>query len=126
MGAAVDEINPLRVYTTRPGTIDPPAVIFTMDTLTFDTSLDGDTDDISFMVTTFTSMSSDRGEAELYGYIQREGSLSIKQHLESDDTLGGLVEYLTVTRATKVGIATYGGAQFYAAPLEVHLGVSGI
>lgn len=117
----------LHVYTRRPGTIDTPAMIFSLERIEYDVAMSRGADDIMLHGTVFTSMATDRGESQLYDFMRGSGPTSIKAVIENgDETLGGVAQYVVVTGVRAPGIATYGGSQYYAAAFEILVGVAGL
>lgn len=115
----------LRVYATRPFTIDPPAAVLSLEEIKYDTSMgtgDG-TDDIIMLAHIFTQMGSDRGETQLYDYMEKTGPESVWAAIDADDSLGGVAHYASVVNVRAPGLAEYGGSMFYAATFEIVVGV---
>jgi hypothetical protein len=126
MATLITEAIPsLHVYPMRPGAIDTPACIFTLDKGDFDAAMGGQSDDLMFLATIFTSIAdAASGEKALYSYLSRSGPNSIKEAFENgDDTLGGLVSYVLATGWRAPGLATFGNVQYFALPIELTIGV---
>jgi len=101
----------MQVHTEPPGTVDAPAIAISPGAVTYDTSMDRDTDDVGFTLDLFLT---DGGEGlrNLLGYLSGSGSNSIKATLEADPKLGGLVMDITVTNSEEPDRATVGVGEF--------------
>lgn len=117
-------ISGLHVYAQRPLTIDAPALVFGLNEITYDVAFSRGADEATFVLTVFTQSASDRGEAQLYSYLDANGDNSIKAALEDDETLGGVVQWCTVTHIRPPGLAVYGGANFYGCAMDVSIGAT--
>ncbi len=79
----------------------PPCAQVTRGPVQYDQAMQGGVHRPNFTVTAYVALTSDQGaQALLDRYLAADGDLSIKQALESDTTLGGLVQALHVTGAT--------------------------
>jgi hypothetical protein len=115
------------VYTNRPGVINAPAIVFTVEGIDYDSTFDDESDEVRIDVNIFTSLGSDgSGESTLWTYIKSTGSTSVKAILEADDTLGDVVEYLQVRRARAPGIAKFGAGEYYGVAVECYVGMSNV
>lgn len=54
-------------------------------------------------------------------YLARSGDDSIKAKIEADETLGGVVDTLCVTRAHSIGRIDYGDVPYWGAKVEVQI-----
>jgi len=122
IGGRLSTISGLRVYTRRPGTIEPPAAIISVQSIEYDLSFDK-VEDATFLITVFTQMGSDRGEDQLYSFMDKTGANSINSCIDGDQTLGGVVQFSNVTRVQTPGIATFAGMDYYAAAFEMVVGL---
>lgn len=79
----------------------PPCAQVTRGAVEYDQAMQGGVHRPSFTVTAYVALVSDQGAQMLLDrYLAADGDLSIKQALESDRTLGGLVQDLHVTGAS--------------------------
>ncbi len=122
IGTRLSTISGLRVYTRRPGTAEPPAAIISLQSIDYDMTFDKLEDSV-FLITLFTQMGSDRGEDQLYSYMDKGGANSINACIDADQTLGGVVQYSNVTKVQTPGIATFAGMDYYAAAFELVVGM---
>jgi hypothetical protein len=94
------EIPDLRIYDTIPDVIVPPCAIIGQLDLTFDLNnargLDSANIDVMVVVQRFSERT---GQDKLDKYLSGSGEYSIKAAIESDRTLGGIVDTLRVTSA---------------------------
>ena len=108
----LQEIDGLRVYDLVPDVIVPPCAIIGQLDLTFDLNnargLDQASVDIFVLVQRFSERT---GQDKLDLLLAGSGSGSIKTALESDRTLGGLVDTLRVISADS-GTYTSGETSF--------------
>jgi hypothetical protein len=114
----------MQTYVEPPGTVDAPAIAIALGDVTYDTSMDRDSDDVDFTLDLFVT---DGGEGlrNLYGYTSGSGESSVKACLEDEPTLGGLVMDITVTNAQAPDRATVGEGQFIHVRFFGKLVVSG-
>lgn len=120
--ANVSTIAGLRGYTRLPGTITPPGAVFEVRGIEYDVAMDRGADDVLFRAIVFTSSASQNNIDTLYGYMLAEGDTSVKQALESDETLGCGASYVVVESTNAPGLATIGGVQMYAVDFEGRVG----
>jgi len=100
LGTNLQTITGLRVYDTIPDVIVPPCAVVGQLDFTFDVDnargLDQASTDIFVIVQRFSERT---GQAKLDSLLAGTGPKSIKTALESDRTLGGLVDTLRVLTA---------------------------
>lgn len=110
--ANLQTITNMRVYDTIPDVVVPPCAIVGQLDFTFDVDnqrgLDQASVDIFVLVQRFSERT---GQDKLDLFLAGSGSGSIKTALESDRTLGGLVDTLRVISADS-GTYTSGEASF--------------
>ena len=110
--ANLQTITNMRVYDTIPDVVVPPCAIVGQLDFTFDIDnargLDQASVDIFVLVQRFSERT---GQDKLDLFLAGSGSGSIKTALESDRTLGGLVDTLRVISADS-GTYTSGEASF--------------
>jgi hypothetical protein len=79
----------------------PPCAQVSRGPVNYDQAMQGGVHRPTFTVTAFVALVSDTGAQKLLDrYLAADGDLSIKQALEADRTLGGLVQDLHVTGAS--------------------------
>jgi len=100
LGTNLQTIIGLRVYDTLPDVVVPPCAVVGQLDFTFDVDnargLDQASTDIFVIVQRFSERT---GQAKLDSLLAGTGPKSIKTALESDRTLGGLVDTLRVLSA---------------------------
>jgi hypothetical protein len=95
--ARLDTIAGLRTHANMPDIINPPAAVVARRTTTFDTTLDGESDDLTFAVTVFVEWATTRAQEQLDAFTAGEGTSSIRVAINGDPTLGGTVDWSQVT-----------------------------
>jgi hypothetical protein len=85
----------------------PPIAVIFPETVSFDTSFGRGLDEYTFTIQLIVSKVSDRNaQSNLDGYCNPDGATSVKAAVESDRTLGGLIQDLRVTEARDYRAAT--------------------
>lgn len=126
LAAQLETIDGLRVREEMTGSIHPPAAVLTLDEIEYDTTMDRGSDDVTFNVTVFTSMASERtGQQTLFEFLKGSGPKSVRAAIDADQTLGGAAMYAEVRSAGDVGIAKFADVSYYAARFVVVVGASG-
>lgn len=119
-------ITGLRVHDTAPDTISPPAVVIVPADgvfLEFDTSLDGDSDDLEFTLHLFVARRSDRAaQDQIDAYLARSGASSIFEAASRAAIAG--THFAVVTRARDYGDYTYATEQFLGCKFDVFVGAA--
>lgn len=104
----------------------PVAMVGGPDPLEFDQTFGRGSDEYDFPVIVFASRVDDEGgQSQLDSYLDPFGALSLKAAIESDSTLGGVVEDLRVQRVQDYGPHEINGVQYLGAVLIVHVMASG-
>jgi hypothetical protein len=116
----------LRVYDTVPGTINPPAAVLTLESVTYDSTFSRGSDEVSFTAHVFTSVSSDDNQDTLFSFIDGAGPRSVKAAVEGDVTLGGVAMYAVVTQARAPGITEFGGVEYHSVQFVISVSVTGL
>jgi hypothetical protein len=94
----------LRTAATVPDSPNPPIAIVEPVSINFDTTFGRGLDEYLFKITVVAGRADERsGQNKIDGYCNPSGALSVKTAVESDKTLGGVVQTLRVT-----GLSTYG------------------
>jgi hypothetical protein len=110
--ANLQTITNLRVYDLIPDVIVPPAAVVGQLDFTFDVDNMRGLDQASVDVFVIVQRISERtGQEKLDAFLAGSGNGSIKTALESDRTLGGLVDTLRVITAES-GTYTTGDTQY--------------
>jgi len=104
----------------------PVAMVGGPDPLEYDKTFGRGHDDYTFPVMIFSSKVSDEESQEnLDSYLDPYGSKSLKAAIESDPTLGGVVDDLRVTEAREYGPQDINGVLYLGAVLIVSVMASG-
>ena len=100
-------INGLRTSAFVPDEPKPPIAIIFPDNISFDTAFNRGLDTYTFSVQLIVSKISDRNaQSNLDAYCNPDGDSSVKAAIESDRTLGGLIQDLRVTEVRDYRAAT--------------------
>lgn len=111
----------LRVFDYLANNITPPAAIVAMPTVEYDHTKGRGTDKCVFPVHVLVSKVSDKASRDkLSEYIAGTGARSIKAVLESDRTLGGVVQNLRVMDAT-ISVMRVGELDYLTATFQLEV-----
>lgn len=116
LATAMSSISGLRTSATVPDAPRPPQAIVMPDRIDYDLDMVRGADRFYFTIILLVARADDRAaQNNLDGYIT--GASSIKTAIESDRTLGGVVDTVRVTQmrnyaAVSVGEVLYLGAEF--------------
>jgi hypothetical protein len=103
------------------GDVQPPALLFELDDLTWDLNMGNGADEIGIVGTYLVqNVDAKNAQRSLRTALSRkaDGSLArIKAKLEQDITLGGLVSYVILGSARRTGQLTYDGVDYLGAEL---------
>jgi hypothetical protein len=119
---ALRTIVGLRVYDFPSDRIEPPAAVLSLPETPYDVTFGGRTDEWTFPLWVLVAKADDKASyGEMLGYLEAEGSKSIRAAIEADRTLGGACDTCAVTRARPL-FATVAGTEFLAVEftLEVY------
>jgi hypothetical protein len=121
--ARLDTIPGLRAHATMPDVLTAPAAVVYRRSTTFDSSMDGDSDDLTCAVTVMVEYTGERiAQTALDTYLGRSGANSIRAALAGDPTLGGVVDFAEVVSAERDRIVEWAGVKYLAADLVVQVG----
>jgi hypothetical protein len=115
----------LRGFASLPGAITPPVFAPTELELAYDQAFGGGLVTVMFTCGVFTSIGdTPAGRSALMGYLDRDGTSSVKAALELDKTLGGVCKTLTTRRARGAyRLYEIGGVDYLGALLDVEVWV---
>ena len=100
-------ITGLRTSAFVPDEPKPPIAIIFPDNISFDTAFNRGLDTYTFSVQLIVSKVSDRNaQSNLDAYCNPDGDSGVKAAIESDRTLGGLIQDLRVTEVRDYRAAT--------------------
>jgi hypothetical protein len=112
LAANLATISGLRTSATVPDNPNPPIAIVEPTSVNYDTTFGRGLDEYLFKITVIAGRADERsGQNKLDGYCNPSGSLSVKTAVESDKTLGGVVQNLRVS-----GLSTYGSITIAETP----------
>lgn len=121
LATAIATIDGLSAEPYARDNVDPPmAMVGGPDNAEFDKTFGRGHDDYEFGVIVFSSRVDDEaGQEQLDAYLDPFGPSSIKQAIEADPTLGGVVEDLRVERTQEYGAHEVGRVVYFGAVLVV-------
>jgi len=100
-------IDGLRTSAYVPDEPKPPIAVIFPETIAFDTAFGRGLDEYTFTIQLIVSKISDRNaQSNLDAYCNPDGVTSVKAAIESNRTLGGLIQDLRVTEARDYRAAT--------------------
>jgi hypothetical protein len=115
-------ISGLRTSSFAPDNVNPPMAIVQPDTspVRFDIAMNRGLDEFKFTVTVLAHRADERtAQNKLDGYCAGSGDFSVKQAIEYDRTLGGVVSDCRVTEISSYGSISVNEIQYAAAEFVV-------
>lgn len=113
-------ISGLRTAAEVPDNPNPPQAVVQMGNVSYDTAFQGGLTTYSFIVSVIVArVTEGRAQERLDAYASTSGASSIKEAIESDRTLGGVVADVRVVEMTNVGAVLLGEATYIAADFAV-------
>jgi hypothetical protein len=112
----------LNVQDTVPGQVTPPAAVLWVDSITYATSQNSASHDLTVAVLLLASdASSEDGQELLLAYLEPTGTSSVYAALDADPDLGqaGLIAMVTAVPEGQAGRVQYGGVEYQGARLNV-------
>lgn len=104
----LETITGLSVYKFVPAQINVPAAVISRRSTRFDATMADGSDDWEYVVTVLVGWAEQEvGQAAMSGYLARTGSTSIKAAIETDESLGGAVDFAHVREAGEEEIRQY-------------------
>lgn len=121
IGTRLLTITGLRVFDFQAHSIVAPAAVVAMPSVEYDVTKIRGTDKCVFPVHVLVSKVNDKAARDkLSGYIAGTGATSIKAVLESDRTLGGVVQQIRVMDAT-ISVMKVGDLDYLSATFQVEV-----
>ena len=123
--ARLDTISGLRAHTNPPDQIDGTSAVVFRRTTTFDSTLDGESDDLTFAVTVFVPWTTDRAQEQLDPFTAGSGTSSVRVAINGDPTLGGVVDWCHATGVERDQIVEWpvnSGIKFFTADVVIQVG----
>lgn len=116
-------IDGLRTHAVMPATLNAPAAVVSRRSTTFDTSMDGESDDTTYAITVFIEYTDEpTAQRKLDAYLAPAGATSIRAAVDGDPTLGDMVDWARVARVERDRITEWAGVKYLAADLVVEVG----
>lgn len=113
-------ITGLRVSAEIPDNPNPPVAVVQINNVSFDTAFQGGLTTYSFIVSVIVSRVAERrAQDRLDAYASTSGASSVKEAIEGNRTLGGLVADTRVVEMTGVSAVLLGEATYLAANFAV-------
>ena len=117
---ALESITSVRWYDQYPGQIVAPAGVVRRQVYSYGITFDGDTD-ATYAVTVYVPLTEVlTAQALIDTLLSPSGG--IYAAIETDPTLGGVVDYAIVTRATEDGLTSLSGIDHLSATVTVLVG----
>ena len=114
------KINGLRTSSFVPDQVNPPIAVVVPQRITFDAAFKRGLDTFEFTVMVIVGRADERTAQNLLdGYCNSTGTTSIKTAIESDRTLGGVVQDLRVTELRNIGPVVIGENTYLTAEFIV-------
>lgn len=113
--SALDDIAGLTVYKHVPGQVNVPAAMIQRRRTEYDKTMADGSDDWEYVVTVLVSWADPEvAQAAMSTYLARTGATSIKATVESDATLGGVVDFAHVREAGEEQIRAVNEIEYLA------------
>lgn len=114
------KINGLRTSSFVPDQVNPPIAVVIPARITFDAAFKRGLDTFEFTVMVIVGRADERTAQNLLdGYCNSTGATSVKTAIESDRTLGGVVQDLRVTELRNIGPVVIGENTYLTAEFIV-------
>lgn len=113
----------VQVHDVLPGQMNPPAIVVRRQLTTFDTTMYGESNDVTLSVIVFVQFAAPVGaQGSLDAYLSPAGPYSIAASVNADPTLGGVVDWAVATEAGNDEIVSYGGVDYLSGTVTVVVG----
>lgn len=123
---SLEAIVGLTGYARPGGTINLPAAIVLAGPIVFDETMGRGADTLTFEIVLLVAESTpELAQEQLDPYMDGDGETSVKGVVESEDTLGGLVDWVRVTGVNDYGDIEYSGKRYLGARFPVEVSASG-
>jgi hypothetical protein len=105
------------------GNVPVPAIVIELDDVNWDLTFDRGVDSFTFLAHLIVAEAGSEEGQRLVRKLLSSGGLahSVKDRLEEDKTLGGLVSYAVTQRTRSVGRITYAGADYQGVTLAIEV-----
>ncbi len=113
-------ISGLRTSGDVPDNPNPPIAVVFLETVDYDEAFRGGMTTMMLKIMVLVSRADDRtAQRKLNQYISPDGDRSIKKAVESDRSLGGLVQTLRLTTMTSLGSTMVSEQEYMAVEFSV-------
>lgn len=113
-------ISGLRTSGNVPDNVNPPVAVVFLEQVEYDDAFRGGLTTFMFNIMVIVSRADERtAQNQLNEFISPDGTRSIKSAVESDRTLGGLVQTLRLRAVTSVGSTIISEQEYMAAEFSV-------
>jgi hypothetical protein len=117
-------ITGLRVFDFQPDNINPPSAFPQIDSVEYHGAFGGGDVRFNMTVVTIVGRVSDRtAQSNLDAYLSYSGASSIREAIEADRSLGGVVQTLVVNQSANIRTLAIGEAEYLT--IEITLVVHG-
>jgi len=120
----VDGVDvPLTAFSEVEGQAPAPAMIISLDDIDWDLTFQRGSDAFTFLVAVLLQSANSPGGQRILRTALSTGGVGtkIKDILEQDKTLGGLVSYADMTGTRRIGVIQYSGIEYIGAELVVEV-----
>jgi hypothetical protein len=116
-------ISALSVYAYVPDSIEPPtAVVGVMSSVDYDSTMSRGSDSYEIPLYLYVSrVDAELSQDSLDEFLAGSGSSSIKQAIEGDSTLGGVVSSARVVEASNYGVYTINSIDYLGVEFSVEI-----
>ena len=116
-------ISGLSVYSYVPDSIEPPtAVVGVMSSVDYDSTMSRGSDSYEIPLYLYVSrVDAELSQDSLDEFLAGSGSSSIKQAIEGDSTLGGVVSSARVVEASNYGVYTINSIDYLGVEFNVEI-----
>ena len=120
LAANLATVSGLRAYAYQPDNVNTPFAWPLLDSIQYNGAMGGGLITHKFTISVVVGRSAERtAQTLLDGYLSYEGATSIRQALESDRTLGGVVQDLIVESADNISTLEANDATYLAIDFAV-------
>lgn len=113
----------VRVHERYPDGLNPPAVVIRRESTNYDTTFGGESTDLTLSAVVFVDFASPRVAQELLDrFTTQTGDYSVAAAVNADPTLGGVVDWATVTEAGPDELSSVQGVDYLTATVTVQVG----
>jgi len=123
IGTNLGGITSLIVYSFVPDFIEPPtAVVGVMSSVDYDSTMSRGSDSYEIPLYLYVSrVDAELSQDSLDEFLAGSGSSSIKQAIEGDSTLGGVVSSARVVEASNYGVYTINSIDYLGVEFSVEI-----